>query len=161
MKNEAESLKFAELIAKSFKKINGFERGLIFYLIGDLGAGKSLFSRGFIQFFIPGQKVKSPTYTIVENYNFSTNTIYHLDLYRLCDPEELEYLAIRDLFSGNFTALVEWPQKGTPVLQAADVEIRFEYHEFDVPDETVIGRKLELVAVSSKGEALIDQISQH
>ncbi len=154
LSNESESLEFAALVANSFKKVDGFKKGLIFYLKGDLGAGKSFFSRAFIQSFIPGQKVKSPTYTIVESYNFSTNCIYHLDLYRLCDPEELEYLAIRDLFVGNFTALIEWPQKGAPILPLADVEFEFVYREI----EQAQGRAVTLKAVTDQGEALIKQI---
>jgi len=152
--NESESLEFAELVANSFEQINGFEKGLIIYLKGDLGAGKSFFSRAFIQFFLPGEKVKSPTYTIVESYKISTNCIYHLDLYRLCDPEELEYLAIRDLFSENFVALIEWPQKGIPVLPHADVEFEFIYQEFDQQQ----GRVVKAQALSDKGKTLIEQI---
>jgi len=149
--NESESIDFAGLVANIVAKENGFEKGLIFYLYGDLGAGKSFFSRAFVQHFLPGQKVKSPTYTIVESYNFSTNTIHHLDLYRLCDPEELEYLAIRDLLNENFVALVEWPQKGKPILPAADIEFEFIYED--------VGRTVKVNAVSEKGKSLVEKLS--
>ncbi|BCN93643.1 tRNA (adenosine(37)-N6)-threonylcarbamoyltransferase complex ATPase subunit type 1 TsaE [Thiomicrorhabdus immobilis] len=148
--DEAESIEFAGLIANLVAENGGFEKGLIFYLYGDLGAGKSFFSRAFIQHFIPGQKVKSPTYTIVESYNFSINTIHHLDLYRLCDPEELEYLAIRDLFNENFVALIEWPQKGVPILPSADIEFEFVYAD--------CGRTVKIQSVSQKGKSLVEQI---
>jgi len=144
--NEAESIDFARKFAGLVKGDNAFEDGLIVYLYGDLGAGKSFFSRAFVQYFLPGQKVKSPTYTIVESYKFSTNTIHHLDLYRLCDSEELEYLAIRDLLKKNFVALVEWPQKGDPILPKADIELEFLYQDS--------GRKVMVKGISDKGKLL-------
>ena len=148
--DEAQSLEFAGVVAQKFAEINGFKQGLVIYLQGELGAGKSFFSRAFIQHFLPQQKVKSPTYTIVESYNFSINAIHHLDLYRLCDPEELEYLAVRELFKGDFVALIEWPQKGQPILPSADLEILFDYEGE--------GRSVALTAVSAAGEALLDMI---
>ncbi|WP_319557731.1 tRNA (adenosine(37)-N6)-threonylcarbamoyltransferase complex ATPase subunit type 1 TsaE [Thiomicrorhabdus sp.] len=123
------------------------ESGLVLYLQGELGAGKSCFSRAFIQTFLPGQKVKSPTYTLIESYSYFKFMIHHLDLYRLCDPEELEYLAIRELFSGNFIALIEWPSKGQPILAPADVEIELQYDGE--------GRRMHIRSLSPKGEALL------
>ena len=148
--DESKSIDFAGFIAGLVDEMNGFEKGMIFYLYGDLGAGKSFFSRAFVQYYIPGQKVKSPTYTIVESYNFSTNTIHHLDLYRLCDPEELEYLAVRDLLKENFVALIEWPQKGAPILPTTDVEFEFVY----VPQ----GRIVKIKSISEKGKSLVEKI---
>ncbi|MDX1351660.1 MAG: tRNA (adenosine(37)-N6)-threonylcarbamoyltransferase complex ATPase subunit type 1 TsaE [Thiomicrorhabdus sp.] len=148
--NESESIEFAGLVACLVEQNQLFADGLICYLYGDLGAGKSFFSRAFVQHFIPGQKVKSPTYTIVESYNFSTNSIHHLDLYRLCDPEELEYLAIRDLLKKNYVALIEWPQKGAPILPKADIEFEFLYQDQ--------GRRVVLTGVSDKGNKLLEQI---
>lgn len=154
LENEGQSTRFAKTVARCCDELNAFEKGMIFYLKGDLGAGKSFFSRAFIQFFLPDQKVKSPTYTIVETYKNSTNSLHHLDLYRLCDPEELEYLAVRDLFSENFVALVEWPQKGFPVLPEADVELEFQYAVDQGTDE----RTVEITAISEKGSSLVNQI---
>ncbi|GAB6069987.1 tRNA (adenosine(37)-N6)-threonylcarbamoyltransferase complex ATPase subunit type 1 TsaE [Thiomicrorhabdus hydrogeniphila] len=148
--DESESIDFARKMAELVKQDNAFDDGLIVYLYGDLGAGKSFFSRAFVQYFLPGQKVKSPTYTIVESYNFSTNTIHHLDLYRLCDSEELEYLAIRDLLKKNFVALIEWPQKGAPILPKADIELEFLYQEN--------GRKVLVKGGSDIGKLLQKQI---
>lgn len=154
LRDESESLDFAGLAANCVQELNGFHGGLIFYLKGDLGAGKSFFSRAFIQHFIPEQKVKSPTYSIVETYNFSTNSIHHLDLYRLCDPEELEYLAIRDMLSGDFVALVEWPQRGYPILPDADVELEFSYLHIGES----LGRSAEMKAVSQKGADFVEKL---
>ncbi|WP_373020912.1 tRNA (adenosine(37)-N6)-threonylcarbamoyltransferase complex ATPase subunit type 1 TsaE, partial [Thiomicrorhabdus sp.] len=127
MADEASTAEFAGKVAQACDALSLYENGLMVYLNGDLGAGKSFFSRAFIQHFLPGQKVKSPTYTIVESYNFCKFTIHHLDLYRLCDPEELEYLAIRDLLSKSYVALVEWPQKGGGILPPADFEITLKH----------------------------------
>ena len=130
--------------------------GINIYLYGDLGAGKTTLVRGMIQSFLPGTKVKSPTYTLVEGYDLTEsvnnpndiNHIYHFDLYRLADPEELEYLGGRDYFSGNAVCLVEWPQRGEGWLAEPDLEIMLKYQ----PD----GRTVEVISHTNKG-ALIAQ----
>ncbi|MCF6298903.1 MAG: tRNA (adenosine(37)-N6)-threonylcarbamoyltransferase complex ATPase subunit type 1 TsaE [Thiomicrorhabdus sp.] len=131
------------------------------YLQGDLGAGKSFFSRAFIQFFMPKQKVKSPTYTLVESYSTPVGTVHHFDLYRLSDPEELEYLAIRDLLTAPFIALVEWPQKGEGVLPEADIVIHIQ-HENEIEPlseiESFDSRVITLSALSEGGKALLKRV---
>lgn len=151
--DESQSIEFARLMASLVEFNHDFKYGLIFYLQGDLGAGKSFFSRAFVQYYLPDQKVKSPTYTIVESYNFSTSTIHHIDLYRLCDPEELEYLSIRDLLIKNYVALIEWPQKGKPTLPSADIELTFEYQDK--------GRRVFINGISDRGNRLVQQVSDH
>lgn len=148
LKDEAESTRFAEAVACQVESLGLDKAGLMVYLKGDLGAGKSFFSRAFVQYFLPAQKVKSPTYTLVESYKACNFTIHHLDLYRLCDPEELEYLAIRDLLSGSYVALVEWPQKALGLLPSADIELNFGYEQS--------GRQVELTAVSDAGRRLLE-----
>ena len=133
--------------------------GLNIYLYGDLGAGKTTLVRGLIQSFLPGAKVKSPTYTLVEDYDVAIskqnpnalNHIYHFDLYRLGDPEELEYLGGRDYFSGDAVCLVEWPQRGEGWLAEPDLEIMLKYQ----PD----GRTVDLIAHSEKGTLLVQQLT--
>ncbi len=120
------------LLGEAFKDlcvsyVKSHKRALLLYLIGDLGAGKTTFCKGLIRACGFTGIVKSPTYTLVEPYSFLDFNVYHFDLYRLMDSEELEYLGVRDYFEKTAICLIEWPQKAKDVLPLADITINFVY----------------------------------
>jgi len=121
--------------------------GLLVFLHGDLGAGKTTLVRGFLRAAGCSGPVKSPTYTLVEPYSSPRGTFYHLDLYRLSDPEELEWIGARDLFDGEQLCLIEWPEQGAGYLPAPDLQLYLQ------PDGG--GRRLRLSAASVRGEEVV------
>lgn len=100
--------------------------GMAIWLVGDLGAGKTTLTRGLLRGLNFGGRVKSPTYTLVEIYPFSSFNLYHFDLYRFVDPEEWEEAGFREYFNPQSVSLVEWPEKGGAILPPPDLEIRLE-----------------------------------
>lgn len=118
--DESEMVALGEQLGRVFVQ---YPAALTVHLLGDLGAGKTTLTRGILRAFGHAGAVKSPTYTLVEAYEFATRTVYHFDLYRLGDPEELEYMGIRDYFSANNVSLIEWPARGEGVLPAPELVI--------------------------------------
>jgi tRNA threonylcarbamoyladenosine biosynthesis protein TsaE len=118
--------------------------GLIF-LEGNLGMGKTTLSRGIIRGLGHVGAVKSPTFTLVEPYEIGDLRAFHFDLYRLVDPEELEFLGIRDYFNDDAMCLIEWPDKGAGFLPKPDLTITIS------PQDS--GRSLKILSQGSRGEA--------
>ncbi|PVX39893.1 tRNA threonylcarbamoyladenosine biosynthesis protein TsaE [Pasteurella langaaensis DSM 22999] len=126
-------------------------KGITLYLNGELGAGKTTLSRGMIQGLGHQGNVKSPTYTLVEEYHLQGKRIYHFDLYRLSDPEELEFMGIRDYFSADSICLIEWAEKGKGLLEEADILVNITYAD--------TARHIELIAQTAQGAQIITQLT--
>jgi len=128
------------------------EAGAVIWLTGTLGAGKTTLSRGWLQALGHHGAVKSPTYTIVEPYLLSCGQVYHFDLYRLNDPEELELMGIRDYFSAAHLCLIEWPEKGETLLPLPDLSINLAH-------EANGGRIMTATAQSDRAKHWLDKIA--
>jgi tRNA threonylcarbamoyladenosine biosynthesis protein TsaE len=137
--------KLADIVKHSLKQ------GVVVYLYGDLGAGKTTLTRGFVQGMGHIGHVKSPTYTLVEPYELNEWQVYHFDLYRLSDPEELEYMGIRDYFADNCCCFIEWPEKGHGMIKAPDLQINLAYS-----DEQ---RTLSIQAKTALGEQVLTELA--
>lgn len=121
LENEKATIDFANTLA-SFLPAKA-----LIYLNGPLGAGKTTLVRGILRASGHLGSTKSPTYTLVEPYVINANKYYHFDLYRLGDPEELEYIGIRDYLDESAICLVEWPEKGLGFIAKADLTINLNY----------------------------------
>jgi len=121
--DENEMMSFGGRIAERFPK------GGMVFLNGDLGAGKTTLVRGLLRSLDFQGTVKSPTYTLVEPYQIKGRMIYHFDLYRLADPEELEYIGGREYWNSDALCLVEWPEKALGFLPEPDLIIDILYRD--------------------------------
>lgn len=127
------------------------EPPLIIYLSGELGAGKTTFAKGFIRALGYSERVKSPTFSLVETYLFKDLAVYHFDLYRIVDPVELEFIGIRDLSAEkDAICLIEWPKQGGKSTPPPDLILNFE-HSGDY-------RILKMTPESAKGQLIMGKL---
>lgn len=140
--DEASTLSFAAQLAQALSP------GMVIYLQGDLGAGKTTLTRGLLNSLGYQGKVKSPTYTLMESYQIKELAFRHFDLYRLQDPEEWEAAGFRDEFNDKNILLIEWPEKANGILPPADITV------------TILvlntGRELTLSSHSTKGQQCLN-----
>ena len=121
---------------------------LLVGLRGDLGAGKTSLVRAWINALVPGTRVKSPTYSLVESYEVDGRSAWHLDLYRIADASELEWLGLDALAEPDAIVLVEWPERGRGALPLPDITIDLGHADG--------GRTAVLKAVTVVGQRLLD-----
>lgn len=125
----------------------------VIYLTGDLGAGKTTLTRGFLRELGVTGPVRSPTYTLVEIYTLGSLTALHLDLYRLSDAAELDNLGVREWARGGHLWLVEWPERGADRLPGADLVITLTAGD--------AGHDIDVVAGSGPGAAWLERLGMH
>ncbi len=130
---------------------SGLPPDLLVTFQGELGTGKTTLIRGLLRALGFKGKVKSPTYGLLETYDLAVGVALHFDLYRLADPEELEFLGLRDLLDQRPLLLVEWPDRGAGVLPEPDVRVRLDYAQ-------PAGRQVELSAGSPRGQRWLAQL---
>ena len=120
------------------------------FLDGELGAGKTTLSRGMLRAMGHTGAVKSPTFTLVEPYVIGRHKIYHFDLYRLEDPEELEYIGFDDFFEGEPLCLIEWPEKGLGYLPECDLLVEL--------TRKGLGRSARIESKTKRGELMLTEL---
>ncbi len=138
----------ADLAARLAAALPAAPAGWLIALRGELGAGKSTFARAMIRDYGHTGPVPSPTYTLVEPYSLPGFLLYHVDLYRISSPDELEFLGWSDLADG--LRLVEWPERVAGLVEEADLLITLRYEG--------IGRSAEIAGLSDRGIEALQRI---
>ncbi len=143
--DEAATLAFGAALAQALKP------GLVIFLWGDLGAGKTTLTRGVLRGLGYSGKVKSPTYTLVELYTVSSLYLHHFDFYRFADPQEWEDAGFREHFNAETVCLVEWPEKAGDFLPVPDLRIQLEAEQD--------GRSLHVHAETEAGKQCLARLN--
>ena len=142
----------AATLALGAALVNGIEPGLVVYLRGELGAGKTTLVRGALRALGWQGPVKSPTYTLVEVYAVSRLDLHHFDFYRFREPREWIDAGFRESFNGLTVSLIEWPERAAGLLPPADLEIALALQG--------TGRSAALTSNTTKGERVLARIAE-
>lgn len=145
LSDEPATLEFAGRVFRALPS------GCLVFLHGNLGAGKTTFVRGCLRAAGFSGAVKSPTFTLVEEYVLPDRTLFHFDLYRLNDPEELEWMGIRDYLRADAICFIEWPERGEGLLPEPDLVV-------DLHIENS-GRRAELSAGTEGGRDVLARLA--
>jgi tRNA threonylcarbamoyladenosine biosynthesis protein TsaE len=129
--------------------------GMVISLSGDLGAGKTTLVRGCLRRLGWAGSVKSPTYTLVEHYLFSSLYFYHFDFYRFADPSEWETAGLADCFRNDAVCVVEWPERVGSLLPPPDLGLSLAHPA----DAQAAGRDLALHARTESGERCLSAMT--
>jgi len=141
----------AATAALAVRLAGALDEGLVIYLHGDLGAGKTSFARALLRALGVGERIKSPTYSLIESYRTHARSAWHLDLYRIADPGELEWLGLDALSDPAALVLVEWPERGAGALPAADLIVHLGY--------AGAGRTAAMEVRSERGARVVSRLS--
>lgn len=123
------------------------------HLIGDLGAGKTCFTRAFLRSCGVKGRVKSPSYALLETYNVSSNHFYHLDFYRFSEQSDWVDAGFRDILMQDSVVLIEWPEKAGDLLPQPDVDLNLEYLD--------AGRQATLTSYSNQGRLWLNYLKNN
>ena len=145
LQDERATEEFGVMLAQSLG-----DEGLILFLEGDLGTGKTTLSRGLIRALGHQGAVKSPTYTLVEPYENFDFPSFHFDLYRHSDPEEVEFLGVDEYVQPPAVCLIEWPQRGLGHLPAADLQLTL--------SDKGRGRQIDYQPLTERGRAVVSRL---
>jgi len=127
--------------------------GGVVYLRGELGAGKTTFARALLRELGAGERIKSPTYSLLERYRVGERDAFHLDLYRIAGPAELEWLGLDELCDPRALVLIEWPERGIGALPPSDLEIALEHGPLNQAGNR---RAARLLPCSKRGSAWLE-----
>ena len=136
----------------------GLSPGLVVHLRGEIGAGKTTLTRGLLRGLGVSAPVKSPTYTLIEPYEAPWGPVYHFDLYRLSDPEELQFFGAEEYFTSEAICILEWAERAGSALPSPDLTIQTEYRDADsrtirVRSHTRAGREALEALAGEEGQA--------
>ena len=153
--NEEDTARIAKMLAEALLKLSPLKDSINCWLIGDLGAGKTTFTRYLLRSLGHTGKVKSPTYNLCEPYQLQSGehqiSAHHFDLYRMNHPKEWEEAGFRDILTSPGVCIIEWPEKAEGTLPTPDLIIRLNY----VDEES---RTISIEAYSALGQQLISNI---